>query len=93
VNIDHSARIQTVSKEDNEFIYNVIKNFKTKTGVGIIANTSFNGKNETMVETLTDAINCFASNAIHYLVVPPYIISKKNEVSNPLKLMNAKVAE
>jgi len=24
-------------------------------------------------------------------VVPPYIISKKNEVSNPMKLMNAKV--
>lgn len=90
--VDHSARIQTVSKEDNEFIYNVIKNFKEKTGVGIIANTSFNGKNETMVETLTDALNCFVNNAIHYLVVPPYIISKKIEVSNPLKLMNAKVA-
>ncbi|MEJ7677314.1 MAG: carbamoyltransferase C-terminal domain-containing protein [Segetibacter sp.] len=75
--VDHSARIQTVSKEDNEFIYNVIKKFKEKTGVGIIANTSFNGKNETMVETLTDAINCFVNNAIHYLVVPPYIISKR----------------
>jgi carbamoyltransferase len=91
--VDHSARIQTVSKEDNEFIYNVIRNFKEKTGVGIIANTSFNGKNETMVETLTDAINCFVNNAIHYLIVPPYIISKKNEVNNPLKLMNAKVGE
>ncbi len=91
--IDHSARIQTVSKEDNEFIYNVMLNFKEKTGVGIIANTSFNGKNETMVETLTDAMNCFLNNAIHYLVVPPYIISKKKDVSNPLKLMNAKVIE
>ncbi|MDB5193293.1 MAG: carbamoyltransferase, partial [Segetibacter sp.] len=91
--VDHSARIQTVSKEDNEFIYNLMLKFKEKTGVGIIANTSFNGKNETMVETLTDAINCYVNNAIHYLVVPPYIISKKNEVANPMKLMNAKVAE
>ena len=90
--VDHSARIQTVSKEDNEFIYNLMLKFKEKTGVGIIANTSFNGKNETMVETLTDAINCFENNALHYLVVPPYIISKKNEISNPLKLMNAKAA-
>ncbi|HEX8278807.1 MAG TPA: carbamoyltransferase C-terminal domain-containing protein, partial [Segetibacter sp.] len=89
--VDHSARIQTVSKEDNEFIYNLIRTFKEKTGVGIIANTSFNGKNETMVETLSDAINCFVNNAIHYLVVPPYIISKKTEVSNPLQLSNAKV--
>jgi carbamoyltransferase len=91
--VDHSARIQTVSKEDNEFIYDVITNFKEKTGVGIIANTSFNGKNETMVETLTDAINCFANNAIHHLVVPPYIISKKIPVANPLRLMNAKVSD
>jgi carbamoyltransferase len=90
--VDHSARIQTVSEEDNKFIYNLMKSFKEKTGVGIIANTSFNGKNETMVETLRDAINCFVNNAIHYLVVPPYIISKKQEVSNPLSLMNAKVA-
>ena len=89
--VDHSARIQTVSKDDNEFIYSLIKNFKEKTGVGIIANTSFNGKNETMVETLTDALNCFSKNAIHHLVVPPYIISKKTEVINPLQLSSYKV--
>ncbi len=89
--VDHSARIQTVSKEDNAFIYNLIKNFKGKTGVGIIANTSFNGKNETMVETLTDALNCFVKNPIHHLVVPPYIISKKMPVSSPLQLSSYKV--
>jgi carbamoyltransferase len=89
--VDHSARIQTVSKEDNEFIYSLMRNFKDKTGVGIIANTSFNGKNETMVETLDDAIKCFINHPIHYLVVPPYIISKKIPVSNPLQLSSHRV--
>ncbi|WP_207423943.1 carbamoyltransferase C-terminal domain-containing protein [Desertivirga brevis] len=89
--IDHSARIQTVSKDDNEFIYNVIRRFKDKTGVGIIANTSFNGKNETMVESLTDAVNCFVNHPIHHLVVPPYIISKSKPVSNPIQLSSYKV--
>ncbi|MDB5109991.1 MAG: carbamoyltransferase [Mucilaginibacter sp.] len=89
--VDHSARIQTVSKEDNEFVYAVIRNFKNKTGVGIIANTSFNGKNETMVETLDDAIKCFINHPIHYLVVPPYIISKKVPVGNPLQLSSYRV--
>jgi len=84
--IDHSARIQTVGEKDNAFIYDLIKKFKEKTGVGIIANTSFNGKNETIVETLDDAIQCFIKHPIHYLVVPPYIISKKTEVSNPMQL-------
>jgi len=89
--VDHSARIQTVSREDNSFIYDLIKSFKNKTGVGIIANTSFNGKNETMVETLDDAVTCFINHPIHFLVIPPYIISKNIEVSNPLQLSGFKV--
>lgn len=89
--VDHSARIQTVSRDDNAFIYGLIRNFKDKTGVGIIANTSFNGKNETMVETLADAINCFINHPIHYLVVPPYIISKKTKVGNPLQLSSGRL--
>ena len=89
--IDHSARIQTVSCSDNAFIYELIKKFKQKTGVGIIANTSFNGKNETMVETLSDAIHCYNKLPIHYLVVPPYIISKKTQVTNPMQLSGYKM--
>lgn len=89
--VDHSARIQTVSRKDNAFIYDLMKNFKDKTGVGIIANTSFNGKNETMVETLEDAVKCFISHPIHYLVIPPYIISKKAPVSNPMQLSSYQV--
>ncbi len=89
--IDYSARIQTVNKADNAFIYDLITNFKEKTGVGIIANTSFNGKNETMVETLADALNCFVKHPIHHLIVPPFIISKKTPVSNPLQLSSYKV--
>lgn len=89
--VDHSARIQTVSREDNEFIYRVMTHFKENTGVGIIANTSFNGKNETMVETLKDAVDCFINHPIHYLVVPPYIVSKNKPVSNPLHLSSYRV--
>ena len=89
--IDHSARIQTVSREDNAFIYDLIQSFKKKTGVGIIANTSFNGKNETMVESLQDALNCFVNHPIHHLVVPPYVVSKKTPVGNPLQLSSYRV--
>jgi carbamoyltransferase len=75
-----------VSEKDNPFIYDLIKNFKQKTGVGLIANTSFNGKNETIVETLEDAVRCFIKHPIHYLVAPPYIISKKTAGRNPMQL-------
>lgn len=90
--VDHSARIQTVSNEDNQFIYNVLRHFKRKTGFGMIANTSFNGKDETMVETLDDALQCFLKHPIHYLIVPPYIVSKKRKVPDPLKLKSGNFA-
>ncbi len=66
VHFDDTARLQTVSKEDNEWYYNFIDNFRKKTGVPIILNTSFNDR-EPIVETPEHAINCFLRTDIDYL--------------------------
>ena len=47
-------------------IYNFIKEFKNKTGVPILLNTSFNDR-EPIVETPQDAIKCFKGTDIDYL--------------------------
>ena len=39
VHFDDTARLQTVSKEDNEWYYNFIDNFRSKTDVPIVLNT------------------------------------------------------
>lgn len=90
--VDQSARIQTVSEKDNKLIYDILVKFKEKTGVGIITNTSFNGKNETMVESVQDSLRCFNNHPIHHLVIPPFLISKKQEVLNPLQLSGVKLS-
>ena len=71
VHNDGTARLQTVSKSDNEWYYNFIKKFEHKTGVPIILNTSFNDR-EPIVETPEHAINCFLRTDIDYLYFKDY---------------------
>lgn len=78
VHFDGSARLQTVTENDNPWYYNFIKQFQQKSGVPILLNTSFNDR-EPIVETPTDAINCFMKTKIDHLYFYDYglLISKK----------------
>ena len=66
VHFDGTARLQTVTKNNNEWYYTLIKKFHEKTGVPILLNTSFNDR-EPIVETPEHAINCFLGTNIDYL--------------------------
>ena len=66
VHLNNTARLQTITENDNKWYYNFIKNFKNKTGVPILLNTSFNDR-EPIVETPEHAINCFLGTNIDYL--------------------------
>ena len=78
VHFDGSARLQTVTEDDNEWYYNFIKKFKEKTGVPIVLNTSFNDR-EPIVETPAHAIDCFLRTNIDYLYFRDYgILVSKN---------------
>ena len=46
VHVDGSARVQSVTRDQNERYYDLIKNFAAKTGVPAVLNTSFNLKGE-----------------------------------------------
>jgi len=74
--IDYSSRIQTVTSESNSFLYEILHLFKKKTGYGILVNTSFNIKDEPIVNSPLDAIDCFNSTEIDVLVLNNYWIEK-----------------
>ena len=74
VHIDKSARPQSIFKEDNNFMYNVLKEFKKKTGLGMLINTSFNVHEEPIVESYADAIKSFRESKLDYLVLEEQII-------------------
>ena len=79
--VDGTARLQTVSPQQNEFIYELITAFKKITGIPVILNTSFNGQDEPIVEKPAEALSAFLKMPLNALVVPPYIIYKQNQAA------------
>ena len=77
--VDYSARIQTVNKKTNVRFYNLIKSFKKKTGCPVIVNTSFNVRGEPIVNTPTDAFNCFMGTNLDKLVIGNFYLDKSRQ--------------
>jgi carbamoyltransferase len=75
--IDNSARHQSVTPENNSKFYNLINKFYEKTNVPVLLNTSFNGPKEPIVETPTEAMNCFIENNLDFLVINNFLISRR----------------
>ena len=67
--VDYSARIQSVNKKTNLKYFKLISKFKEKTGCPIIVNTSFNVRGEPMVNSPSDAFNCFMGTELDKLVI------------------------
>jgi carbamoyltransferase len=80
--VDYSARIQTVTKKTNYRYYDLICKFKEKTGCPVIINTSFNVRGEPIVNSPTDAFNCFMGTELDYLVIGNCILEKSKQSKN-----------
>ena len=80
--VDYSARIQTVTKDINNRYYDLILKFKEKTGCPILVNTSFNVRGEPIVNSPTDAFNCFMGTELDYLVIGNCILEKSKQNLN-----------
>jgi carbamoyltransferase len=76
VHVDGTARVQTVRREHNERMYDLLTEFEKLTGVPLLVNTSFNIKGEPIVETPRDAVNCFLYTGIDYLALHDMLVSK-----------------
>ncbi|MFQ5458401.1 MAG: carbamoyltransferase [Myxococcota bacterium] len=74
---DGSARIQTVTREQNPLFHDLIKAFDGETGCPVIINTSFNVRGEPIVCTPADAYLCFMRTNMDYLVLDRFLLDKK----------------
>ena len=77
--VDYSARIQTVYEETNPIYFKLLKKFKEKTNCPVVVNTSFNVRGEPMVNTPTDAFNCFMGTELDKLVIGNCYLDKKKQ--------------
>ncbi len=74
--IDYSARVQVMKKEVNPTFWSLLQTFKKLTGNGVLINTSFNVKDEPIVNTPEDAYQCFMNSGMDILVLENYVIAK-----------------
>lgn len=67
--VDNSARPQILSKNDNEFIYDILTELNYINGNPILINTSFNMHEEPIVCTEIHAVNSFKRSNLDFLVL------------------------
>ncbi|MCG7498652.1 hypothetical protein MHO82_17430 [Vibrio sp. Of7-15] len=79
--VNNTARPQTVEKHVNPEYYNIISAFHELTGCPAVLNTSFNVKGEPVVHSPSDAIRCFFSTGLDYVVIGNLIFSKQRDYS------------
>jgi carbamoyltransferase len=76
VHVDGTARVQTITREQNEFIYDLLTLFEEKTGIGVLLNTSFNIDGKPILSTYKDAFKVFDETQLDRLYLNGYYFSK-----------------
>ena len=73
--VDGTGRLQSVNKDISPRFYRLISEFKSKSGVPILLNTSFND-NEPIVNKPKEALDCFLRTKMDMLVMENIIIER-----------------
>ena len=68
--VDGTCRVQTVTKLQNLYWYELIEEFYKLTNCPVLFNTSFNLAGDPLVETLADAVDSVLKCDIKYLYLP-----------------------
>ncbi|MBH64015.1 MAG: hypothetical protein CL569_16520 [Alphaproteobacteria bacterium] len=76
--VDGSGRAQTVTREQNPFLYGIVENFGKITGIPVLLNTSFNINGEPIVMSPDDALNTFFNSGLRHLALGDRLVSKND---------------
>jgi carbamoyltransferase len=72
--VDGSARVQTVSMEDNPLLWRLLNAFGEITRLPILLNTSFNVRGQPIVCTPQEALDTFLLANLDVLVIGQYVV-------------------
>ncbi len=76
---DYSARVQTVHVETHPLFHDILGQFKQKTGIAVVVNTSFNVRGEPIVCTPADAYRCFMRTDMECLYLEGFWLEKAEQ--------------
>jgi carbamoyltransferase len=74
--VDGTARVQTVTREQNPWLYDLLCEFEAQTGVGVLLNTSFNVNGKPILSRYSDALAVYDKTQMDCLVLGDYYFRK-----------------
>ena len=74
--VDGTARVQTVTYQQNPWLYNLIGEFEKLSGIGVLLNTSFNVNGKPILNRYTDALHVYDKTKMDCLVLSDYYFKK-----------------
>jgi carbamoyltransferase len=77
--VDYSARIQTVTRQDNALLYELLCRFEQATQCAVLVNTSFNVRGEPIVCSPEDAYRCFVHTEMDYLAMGNFLLDRSEQ--------------
>jgi len=75
--IDGTARVQTITSEQNPWLYKLLTKMDEKTGIGVLLNTSFNVAGKPILSTARDAFKIFLQKEMDALVIEDNYFKKR----------------
>ena len=77
--VDLSARVQTVTEENNAPFTYLLRSFKQRTGCSVLVNTSFNVRGEPIVCKPAEAYACFMRTEMDVLVLGHFVLERPGQ--------------
>lgn len=87
VHLDGTARPQLVRQADNPSYYRILDEFRRRTGVGTVVNTSFNMHEEPIVCTPDDAIRAFQLGHLDAMAIGGFLVHSPRDPDRQLRAM------
>jgi carbamoyltransferase len=76
VHVDGTCRPQSVKAEANPTYHRMLKEFRARTGLPCVINTSFNVQGEPILCTPLEAVRCFYSTGLDALAIGDFFLTK-----------------
>jgi carbamoyltransferase len=74
--VDNTARVQTITREQNPFMYDLLTAFKAKTGIGVLLNTSFNVDGKPILSSIAEAFEVYDTTELDCLYIEGFVFRK-----------------
>ena len=78
--VDGTARVQTITKQQNVFMYNLLTELDKLTGIGVTVNTSFNVNGRPLINSVKDAFYMLENTQLDGIIIQNTLILKKESI-------------